>query len=390
MSRRLARAALCAAMGIGGGALGQTASPAPPADPAAVPAAEDAPHFEAPPARSRFEFRWDALVRYDAIELTRQGTPPPNIYRWRSEARPELDWIPSERFRVGVRLVGDLGSDANATNARLFDNYRSNNAALDRAFVEIRPGGLVFSAGQFAMPLRTTEMMWDRDVQVIGGSGAWRLPTGAMSAITLTAGFFYGPQRAHDDSHIAAGQATFEAGDPATFAVDLSESYWRFTHLDRLGDTYLRQNEPGGYVPLPGYSGSRYGNDFRLIDSLARVRIGRARRFPVSLSLDWVHNLGAEALNYADGIEAALRIGREGRPGDVQLFDVYQYVDRDAVLGAYNTDDWWFHSWYVGHRVGFSVTVLPQVVLRPSVVFQRRQDRRHYLNRYLLDLVKTF
>jgi hypothetical protein len=40
--------------------------------------------------------------------------------------------------------------------------------------------------------------------------------------------------------------------------------------------------------------------------------------------------------------------------------------------------------------VGLSVTVLPQIVLRPSVVFQRRQDREHYLVRYLLDLVKIF
>jgi hypothetical protein len=93
---------------------------------------------------------------------------------------------------------------------------------------------------------------------------------------------------------------------------------------------------------------------------------------------------------YADAVEAALRIGKEGVPGDVQIFDVYQYVDRDALVGAYNTDDWWFHTWYVGHRVGLSVTVLPQIALRPSVVFQRRQDREHYLNRYLLDLVKSF
>ena len=389
MSRRLARAAFWVAMGIGAGAPGQTAQTAPPAAPAAAPTTEDAPRYEAPAARSRFEFRWDALVRYDVIELSKQA-PVQDIHRWRTEARPELDWMPNDRLRLGVRLVGDLGSDSNRTNTARVDNYRSNGGALDRAFVEARPGSLVLSAGQFAMPLRTTEMLWDRDVQVIGGSGAWRLPTGAMSALTLTAGFFYGPQRAHDDSHIAAGQATFEAGDPATFAVDVSESFWRFTHLNRVGAAYLRQNEPGGYVPLPGYSGSRYANDFRMIDSLARFRVGGARRFPVTLSVDWVHNFAAEALDYADGVEAALRIGREGRPGDVQLFDVYQYVDRDAVVGAYNTDDWWFHSWYVGHRAGFSVTVLPQVVLRPSVVFQRRQDRRHYLNRYLLDLVKTF
>jgi len=379
--KRSSRALFAAAMGLPCAAAAQTG--------AAPPAPEDAPQYQSTAAPSRFELRWDALVRYDVIELDRQA-PVPNIHRWRTEARPELDWVASDRFRLGVRVVGDLASDSNATNTARLDNYRSNGVALDRAYLEARPGGFRLSAGQFGMPLRSTEMLWDHDLPVLGGAAAWRHPAGATSALTLAGGFFYGPQRGHDDSHIVAAQATWEAGDPAKVAFDWSESYWRFTHLDRVGHAYLRQNEPGGYVPIPGYSGSRYANDFRLVDSMARVRIGGGWRFPLSLSVDWVHNFAAQKRAYADGVEVAARVGREGSPGDVQFFDVYQYVDRDAVVGAYNTDDWWFHSWYVGHRVGFSVTVAPQIAIRPSVVFQRRQDRQHYLNRYLLDLVKIF
>jgi len=379
--KRSIRALFAAAMGLPCAAAAQTG--------AAPPAPEDAPQYQSTAAPSRFELRWDALVRYDVIELDRQA-PVPNIHRWRTEARPELDWVASDRFRLGVRVVGDLASDSNATNTARLDNYRSNGVALDRAYLEARPGGFRLSAGQFGMPLRSTEMLWDHDLPVLGGAAAWRHPAGATSALTLAGGFFYGPQRGHDDSHIVAAQATWEAGDPAKVAFDWSESYWRFTHLDRVGHAYLRQNEPGGYVPIPGYSGSRYANDFRLVDSMARVRIGGGWRFPLSLSVDWVHNFAAQKRAYADGVEVAARVGREGSPGDVQFFDVYQYVDRDAVVGAYNTDDWWFHSWYVGHRVGFSVTVAPQIAIRPSVVFQRRQDRQHYLNRYLLDLVKIF
>jgi hypothetical protein len=379
--KRAIRGLFAGAMGLSCAAAAQTG--------AAPPAPEDAPQYQSTAAPSRFEFRWDALVRYDVIDLDRQG-PVPNIHRWRTEARPELDWLASDRFRLGVRAVGDLASDSNATNTARFDNYRSNGVALDRAYLEARPGGFLLSAGQFGMPLRATEMLWDHDLPVLGGAAAWRRPAGATSALTLAGGFFYGPQRGHDESHIVAAQATWEAGDPARVALDWSESYWRFTHLNRVGHSYLRQNEPGSYVPIPGYSGSRYANDFRLVDSIARIRIGGSWRFPLSLSVDWVHNFGAELHAYADGVEVAGRIGREGAPGDVQIFDVYQYVDRDAVVGAYNTDDWWFHSWYVGHRVGFSVTVAPQIAIRPSVVFQRRQDRQHYLNRYLLDLVKIF
>jgi hypothetical protein len=376
------RGIFTAALGLSVAAAGQSGETAPaPATP------EETPQYETP-AGSRFQFAWDALVRYDAIDLYRQA-PVQNIYRWRTEVRPEVDWIASDRFRLGVRLVGNLGSDSNSTNAARFDNYRSNGVALDRAYLEARPGSFLLAGGQFQMPMRSTEMLWDHDLQVIGGAAAWRLPTGAASSVTLRGGYFYGPQRQHDDSHIFAAQAAWEIGDPARIAVDGAESYWRLTHLDRLAGHYLRQNSPGGYAPIPGYTGSSYRYDFRLIDSLARVQVGGGWRFPLALAVDWVHNFGASTA-YADAVEAALRIGKEGVPGDVQIFDVYQYVDRDALVGAYNTDDWWFHTWYTGHRVGLSVTVLPQIALRPSVVFQRRQDREHYLNRYLLDLVKTF
>jgi hypothetical protein len=308
---------------------------------------------------------------------------PANIYRWRSEVRPEIEWKPSDRFTIGVRGLGELSSDANRTNDARLDNYRSNNAALDRFYLEARPGNFTFRGGQFEMPLRTTEMLWDRDLQVLGGAGSWRIPAGRSTAFTLATGFFYGPQREHDRSHIAAAQVTFSAGPADSVRFDWSEAYWRFTHLDQTARRFLRQNTS----PAPGQKA--YEDDFRIVDSLLRLRIPLGR-FPIALSADWTHNLAGSEREYRDGVEAALRVGQEGNPGDVQIFDVYQYVDRNAVVGAYNTDDWWFHSWYVGHRVGIGVTVLPQVEIRPSVVFQRRQDRQHYLNRYLLDVVKTF
>ncbi len=360
--------------------------PPPAAPPAASPAEESYPPAGAP--GGRFELRWDALFRYDVIELSKQA-PAEDIHRWRTEVRPELDWLPSDRLRLGVRLVGDLGSDSNRTNAARLDNYRSSGVGLDRAYLEARPGAFLIFAGQYGMPFRTSEMFWDHDIQVIGASAEWRRPLGAMSALILGAGFFYGPQRQHDQSHIAVGQATFELGNPESLAFDLSESYWRFTHLEKTGEVWLRQNVPA-YAAPGDVPASPYENDFRIVDSLARLRIAGGARFPVTLAADWARNLAASERQYQDGVEVSLRIGREGAPGDLQIFDIYQYVDRDAVVGAYNTDDWWFHSWYVGHRIGVSVTVLPQVMLRPSVVFQRRQDREHYLNRYLLDLVKTF
>ena len=97
---------------------------------AALPAAaQETGYFEPPPPRARFTFRWEALFRYDSIYHLRVR---PDIERGRFEVRPELGYEPSDRFKVAVRAVGNLGTDDNADNARTFDNYRSDGATLDR------------------------------------------------------------------------------------------------------------------------------------------------------------------------------------------------------------------------------------------------------------------
>jgi hypothetical protein len=112
------------------------------------------------------------------------------------------------------------------------------------------------------------------------------------------------------------------------------------------------------------------------------------------VSLDGVKNFGirgaAEEEGEGEAFEGNVTVGRVGTPWNWRFFYTFQYVERDAILGAYNTDDWWFHSWYEGHRVGLAVTVLPNTFVQGSVVFQRRLDRPNYLNRILVDLVKMF
>jgi hypothetical protein len=60
------------------------------------------------------------------------------------------------------------------------------------------------------------------------------------------------------------------------------------------------------------------------------------------------------------------------------------------VAGAYNTDDWWFHSRYTGHRTGVALTLLPQIYVQGTFLVQRRLDLQTWLNRITVDLVKMF
>jgi hypothetical protein len=341
-------------------------------------AAQETGYFEQPPPRPKFTFRWEALFRYDSIYQLRVR---PDIERGRFEVRPELGYEPSDRFKVAVRAVGNLGTDDNADNARNFDNYRSDGATLDRWYIEARPGPWTILAGKFGVPIVSSEMLWDKDVQTPGASVSRQFATGS-SSLTLTGAGFYGPQREGDRSKIAAGQVVWRGGDANRFALEAAASYWGFD-VDDLKSHYVRQNVPEAYA-----GGQRLESGFHLADLLVRFRF-LALALPVTVSLDGVHNFEADAGN-RNAFEAAVAIGSVGTPGTWRAFYMYQYVQRDAVVGAYNTDDWWFHSRYRGHRMGVAVTLLPQVFVQGAVVFQQRLDLKTTLNRITIDLGKMF
>ena len=345
-------------------------------------AAQEEQYFSPPSEKLRFAFFWDALARYDHIDHLHFR---PDIDRLRLEVRPELELVFSDRFKIGVRAIGDLGSDHNEDNPKNFDNYRSRGASIERYYLEAKPGQLTLLAGAFGMPLVSSEMIWDRDIQTPGLAAAWEIPAGGTSTFTLAAAGFYGPQRDGDHTRIGAGQIVFRTGDPGRLALEAAGSYWHFDP-DDLKPAYIRQN----YSEFVG--GERvYVSRFRIADALVRLRfpIGKV---PVTVGFDGAVNLGVEdeASHDKSAFEGTVSAGRLGNPGDWRVFYTYQYVERDAVIGAYTTDDWWFHSWHRGSRAGAGVTILPQVFIQATVMFQNRLDLKTTLNRVTVDLVKMF
>jgi len=347
----------------------------------AITAAQEPQYFDQPAEAPHFLFRWDFLARYDDIYHLRVR---PDIERGRFEFRPELDFQTSDRFFIGVRAVGDLGTDDSANNLRNFDNYHSRGATIERYYIEAKPGPLVIRAGAFGMPLVASEMLWDRDIQTPGLSLAWQIPTGG-STLTLAGAGFYGPQRNSDQTRIWVGQTVWRIGDPDHFSLEAAASYWHF-EPENLDPGYIRQN----YFELVN-GRPQYVSNFHLGDLLLRLRFPLGS-VPITLSLDGIHNFGTreEAIGDEDAFEGSVAVGRLGNPGDWRVFCTFQYVERDAVIGAYNTDDWWFHSWYRGVRTGLALTILPRVFIEGTVTFQRRLDLQGTLNRVTVDLVKMF
>jgi hypothetical protein len=342
--------------------------------PSGIPAQED--QFFEPQAASRWEFRWDALARWDHV----WNLPRPSIDRGRFELRPQLSFHLHDRVEIGVRGVGQLGTDDRAENARSFDNYLSDSVRLDRAFLHAKPGAFTIDAGQFGLPILASEMVWDLDIQTPGLAVSWETPVGA-SAVRLSGGAFLGPQHSGDETRVFVGQTSWRSGDDGGLRTEIALSYWHFEPEDLSGE-FLRQNR-GAVV------GGRaaYASDYQVLDLLVRLRFGIGS-IPVAVTLDGVHNFGAD--DEENAFEAAIAAGKQGATGDLRVFYVYQHIERDAVLGAYNTDDWWFHSWAEGHRMGASLTFAPLLLVRGAYVVQRRLDLDAHVSRIMVDLVKLF
>ena len=348
-------------------------------------AQDAAPQYFDESARPHLAFQWDFLARYDNINhLESYSYYLSTISRGRFELRPELDFVVSPTVKFGVRGVFDYGTEPNYDNALYGDNYVSRGAVVDEYFFQWTPGAWKFQAGAFGIPVVASEMMWDhRDVTTPGAALSYVHTLGPASTLTFTAAGIYSAQRYQDQSLLGVGQVVWNWGDESRFAVQASSAFWNMDMKD-VDPQYYRQNrvrfQPDGKLS--------YLSKFQLLDDMVQLRFPLGG-VPASIRLDFVHNFGIVGTG-PNAYEAAATVGSVGTPGRWRAFFVYQYIGRDALVGAYNTDDWWWHTWAEGYRAGFAYTVRPLVYVQPSVMWQRRLDSYHWVNRVTVDLVKMF
>jgi hypothetical protein len=337
-------------------------------------AAQEAQYFQEQ-SRPWFSWGWDLLARYDRVDHRDYYVP---IDRGRFEIRPEVDFDPWDTLRIGFRGVFDYSTEAYSYPQ--FDNYRARGGTIERYYVLWKPGRFALRVGRFGMPLVASEVLWDRDIQTPGGAAEWTSKDGAW---TIAAAGFYAPQNHGDRSRIGVGQVVWRVGDESRIRLEASASYWSYD-LRQIPPVYIRENS----TALSSNGQLTYASGYHVADLLLRLR-SRVCEVPLLLSLDGIHNFEAGAKK-RNAFEAVLSAGRTGTPGDLRAFYAYQYVQRDALVAAYNTDDWWFHTWYEGHRAGIAWTFLPQTYVQVSGSVQRRLDSRNWVNRYLVDVVKMF
>jgi hypothetical protein len=371
---------LAAALALAPPAGAQTDAPAT-EDPAA-----EQQFFEPPPSAGRFQFRWDLLLRADGVH----DVPNPQV---RSVERVIGRLRPGFRLELGhpsvilgARAYLSASSDENSGEAAKFDNQRPNEAALDQLFLEYRPPtvDLTLLAGKFQMPFRSTEMLWDGDLQPQGVAVELGLPpAGQLGSHRLSAGAFFRSYLFHDRSEIYGLQWSGDLIDRAELGAELAIAYYRFGNLDPLiGSGRQRTNRT---VVVDGRR--RFLSDFDLFDLLLRLRFTLGGR-PLRAHVDYIHNFGADDHNNA--LELRLKLGQADALFAWHLRYVFQKVERDAVVAAFSGDEWWFHSAHHGHLFGAALGLGAGTFVELTGIVQKRDDLDEPLERILVDFVKPF
>ena len=313
---------------------------------AAVPAAaqqeEPAPVYQ---SQKAFSLKVDGLFRR---EWTKGLATAPDTFqdddRWRGQLRPRLE-LNLDKVVLGVGGDFNYSSDENTEGppALVRDNYKSRDARVDLAFARLDTGWLRLEGGRFVMPVPLTEMIWDRDLRPQGGALTLDFNHGGADTVRLTV---LGAKGSHvfDDSEtrmlIASLGADLQTGQKSK--LELLGSYVAFFDADELEPILRRQNLRVAGAPAP----APLALEYRVVDLIARLRT--TGKVPGMLVAEYCWNTEADDLN--KGIWAALVLGST-ETGRTRLEYTYASVDRDATLGAYNTDDFLWATGWDGHRV---------------------------------------
>jgi hypothetical protein len=334
----------------------------------------------------------------DPLFADRQTEPEARAWSWYGDLTLRRDQVGDlggredvdrfrNRLRLGVRGGSDafewavagkaaLGSDANKDNRRNNDNEKSDALTLDEAFLRWLPGeATAVTVGKTALPLELSPLTWDADLRPVGVSAEHSFALGELSRLSVVGGYFAGDHLYGDDSRIGAAQVGFRWHEGAPTSAWALLAYLDFDDLEELTrESLARSNRRVA---------GRLVSDYRLVDLQLGVRHPGGAS-PLEWRLDVVRNAGADDLD--DGIRGSVVLGTSAVPRGWEFGFAAQRFQRDAVMAAFNEDDWWFHS--------FARGVMPWVAygfdetwsIRVAGFLERRDDQAETVDRLLVDV----
>jgi hypothetical protein len=344
-------------------------------------AQELAPVYQSQP--TRIEFRVEALLRQEwtrDVFVSASETRDESRRRFRIQPRLELG---RDLFRLGVGGDFNYSSDKNVEPrpALIRDNYDSRDARLDLAFARIEPARwLRVEGGRLEMPVRLTEMIWDRDLRPQGGAVTLEHRDAAGVSRFGVSGLYAKGSHVFEDDGVrmllVSGQLTLPGQRDSS--LQLIGSYVAWDEVNGLESMIRRQN-----TRVSG----RLVRDYRVVDLQARLRTASDPPFQIVADYCWNTAVGEKNR----GLWLAALIGSLVR-ARARIEYTYAKVDPDATLAAYAGDDFFWATGWEGHRAEIagkagakgSVHLIGQ--LQRFKDSARPEERDHWVKRLRVEL----
>ena len=341
------------------------------------------------PKPGPFGFHMDAMFRQ---EWTNDIFVSPGVFesddRWRLQARPRVEFG-ANWFHVGAGAEFNYSKDDNTDPppSVLRDNYKSKDARLDLGWLELKPTHwLEVEGGRMFMPIRFTEMIWDKDLRPQGGSAGLAFHNlGPVKSLSATALYGQGSSP-FDDEHVhmwAFSADVVAGGSGSQKSFELTGSYVQWSNLADLQANIRRQNTPViiGAPPFP------LADDYKVFDLVARFH--DEGKVNTQLVADYCWNTAVDDNRH--GLWLALVLGST-QQSTARLEYTYAKIDKDATLGAYNTDDFFWATGWEGHRGDLGFRAGPKSSAHAIASIQRFKDspileqRDVWTKRYRLEI----
>jgi putative porin len=327
-----------------------------------------------------YEFFGDVQLRSDSVrDLPR---PIENDFdRVTARARLGVLWSPVDSIEVGLAGKVNLSSQSNSKTRFNLDNERANDVVMDELFLNYHINEQTnLQIGQTHFPLRLSPMVWDQDLRPQGISIRHRKELNEFNSLDITGGIFLGNHLFGDNSNIKAMQAALNIGEGKNTSYKVILSYIDFNNLADLAANGLRRTN------LAAANGN-FAHDFDNLDMQINLNFNQ-HAFPIRVKLDLINNLAVGKDDF--GARADLILGNSIRRKGIELGLAAQRIQREALVGAFNDDDWWFPTRMRGTTVWLAYGLNESIRMKAQVFTERRDDKANNNKRALFDLQYTF
>ncbi|MGB5992018.1 MAG: putative porin, partial [Desulfobacterales bacterium] len=297
----------------------------------------------------------DLRLRYEGIynreERQTDGSIKdlPNRDRFRIRARLFFDSNISDEVSTHFMLCTnqDTYREATTTNQSFTDDFNDKGIYLHRAYAAYKPNwlsGLELTGGKFKNTFMHTDIMWDPDVNPEGfyeryQHQGWKnfkpfMHLGQMVVNEV--------KNETDDAALFIYQAGFD-WNIGKVKWTLAGSYYDWANLENSKYLHEANYKSGGgnSFILDANGNLQYAYDYNLWEGISHVKF-KLGEIPTTLIFDYIVNTADNVPNDQDtAYYIGFNLGKAKKKGDWSIGYKYARIERDAVIGSMNDQDFY-------------------------------------------------